>query len=187
MPGRRSTIRYWPALSETTERTFSINAGLDASTVTPGSKAPVASLTAPVMEPWAKARAGRNTAHTRMNVTSLIDPRIAISFARPLEFKTLNPTPPSRFCQWDCGYDVAAAGSRLHASAWLCGQARGPPAPRRRRRTGGALERPVERRLGLVPTRVATSWMLCVPSRSSCFASCMRQLARYRIGASPTS
>ena len=49
MPGRRSTIRYWPVPSVTTERTFSISAGLAASTVTPGSTAPDASLTTPVM------------------------------------------------------------------------------------------------------------------------------------------
>ena len=36
---------YWPALSVTADRVFSISAGLDASTVTPGSTAPDASLT----------------------------------------------------------------------------------------------------------------------------------------------
>jgi hypothetical protein len=38
-------MRYWPLPSVTTDRTFSISAGLDASTVTPGSTAPDASLT----------------------------------------------------------------------------------------------------------------------------------------------
>ena len=45
MPGLRSTILYCPVLSVTTERVFSISAGLDASTVTPGSTAPEVSLT----------------------------------------------------------------------------------------------------------------------------------------------
>ena len=36
VPGRRSTMRYCPVLSVTTERTFSMSAGLAASTVTPG-------------------------------------------------------------------------------------------------------------------------------------------------------
>jgi hypothetical protein len=50
VPGRRSMIRYWPAPSVTAVRTFSINAGLDASTVTPGSTAPDESRTAPAID-----------------------------------------------------------------------------------------------------------------------------------------
>src|SRR5947207_2353493 len=88
VPGRRSTIRYWPAPSVVTERTFSINTGLDASTVTPGSTAPVASLTAPAMEAWAKASAGKNTVHARTNATSLVDPRILSPSTRRLESDT---------------------------------------------------------------------------------------------------
>jgi len=48
--GRRLMILYWPDPSLTTERTFSINAGLAASTVTPGSTPPDASLTTPAIE-----------------------------------------------------------------------------------------------------------------------------------------
>ena len=51
VPGRRSTMRYWPEVSVTAERTFSMSAGLDASTVTPGSTAPDVSFTVPVIEP----------------------------------------------------------------------------------------------------------------------------------------
>ena len=40
-------MRYWPVPSVTTERTRSINAGLAASTVTPGSTAPELSLAVP--------------------------------------------------------------------------------------------------------------------------------------------
>src|SRR5262245_41490813 len=46
---------YCPVPSATTERVFSINAGLEASTVTPGSSAPEASLTTPAMDPCACA------------------------------------------------------------------------------------------------------------------------------------
>src|SRR5438132_323268 len=46
-PGRRLMMRYWPVPSVTTVRTFSISSGLAASTVTPGSTAPEASLTTP--------------------------------------------------------------------------------------------------------------------------------------------
>ncbi len=47
MPGRSVVILNWPELSVTAERTFSISAGLEASTVTPGSTAPDVSLTTP--------------------------------------------------------------------------------------------------------------------------------------------
>jgi len=58
VPGLRSTMRYCPVPSVIADRTFSINAGLAASTVTPGSTPPEASLTVPVMEDCARARAG---------------------------------------------------------------------------------------------------------------------------------
>src|SRR5262249_39215188 len=51
VPGRRSTTLYWPSLSVTTVRTFSMSAGLAASTVTPGSTAPVVSRTTPAIAP----------------------------------------------------------------------------------------------------------------------------------------
>ena len=49
VPGLRSTIRYWPVAPATTDRMRSIKAGLDASTVTPGSTAPEESRTVPVI------------------------------------------------------------------------------------------------------------------------------------------
>ena len=59
----------------TTLRTFSISAGLAASTVTPGSTAPEVSLTTPAMPPAACARAtmldaciAATTRHTRRSV-----------------------------------------------------------------------------------------------------------------------
>src|SRR5439155_14553220 len=51
VPGRKSTILYTPPASLTTVRTFSISAGLAASTVTPGRTAPVVSLTTPAIAP----------------------------------------------------------------------------------------------------------------------------------------
>src|SRR5438477_4442822 len=60
MPGRRSTMRYCPVSSVTTERTFSIRTGLDASTVTPGKTAPEASLTTPVIAACAWAVDGKS-------------------------------------------------------------------------------------------------------------------------------
>src|SRR5262245_32752207 len=55
VPGRRSSIRYRPAPSVAVVRTFSISAGLEASTVTPGSTAPDESLTAPAIVACAHA------------------------------------------------------------------------------------------------------------------------------------
>src|SRR2546423_8715814 len=49
MPGRRFSTRYCPVPSVTAVRTFSISAGLDASTVTPGSTPPDRSLTVPAI------------------------------------------------------------------------------------------------------------------------------------------
>ena len=49
VPGRRSTILYWPCASVVTVRTRSISAGLLASTVTPGITAPVVSFTTPAI------------------------------------------------------------------------------------------------------------------------------------------
>ena len=53
VPGRKSMMRYWPEPSVTAARTFSMSAGLAASTVTPGSTAPEVSFTTPVMAPCA--------------------------------------------------------------------------------------------------------------------------------------
>ena len=49
VPGSRSTILYCPCPSVVAVRTFSMSATLAASTVTPGSTAPDASLTTPAI------------------------------------------------------------------------------------------------------------------------------------------
>src|SRR4051794_31008173 len=54
-------MRYPPLASVTTERVFSMRTGLAASTVTPGSTAPVASLTTPVNVLCACAAAGTSS------------------------------------------------------------------------------------------------------------------------------
>ena len=43
-------MRYWPVPSVTAERVFSMRTGLAASTVTPGSTAPEASLITPLID-----------------------------------------------------------------------------------------------------------------------------------------
>ena len=64
-------MRYWPLPSVTTVRTFSIRAGLLASTVTPGRTAPEVSRTVPVMVACAYASVGSRTkASTRTNRTA---------------------------------------------------------------------------------------------------------------------
>src|SRR5439155_26100170 len=65
VPGRKSMMRYCPVPSVTPERTFSINAGLDASTVTPGNTAPEVSLTVPVMLACAYRIEGHSPAMTK--------------------------------------------------------------------------------------------------------------------------
>src|SRR4029453_6860675 len=70
VPGRRSTMRYWPLPSVTTERTFSIKTGLEASTVTPGNTAPEGSLTTPVIDACACASVGPRASNpTTNNIT----------------------------------------------------------------------------------------------------------------------
>jgi hypothetical protein len=50
VPGGSSSMRYWPVPPLTTDRTFSMSAGLEASTVTPGSTAPDPSFTCPAID-----------------------------------------------------------------------------------------------------------------------------------------
>src|SRR5262245_14702116 len=84
VPGLKSTMRYRPDSSVTALRTFSMSAGLDASTVTPGSTAPDESLTTPVIDAWACAADGSSanratTMHatlTRMNRTPFVSPLV---------------------------------------------------------------------------------------------------------------
>src|SRR6188474_316719 len=57
-------IWYWPDPSVTAARVFSMRAGLDTSTVTPGSTAPEVSLATPaIVACWARAAAGNKARH----------------------------------------------------------------------------------------------------------------------------
>src|SRR5207244_1011414 len=78
----------WPEPSVVTLRVFSIRAGLEASTVTPGSTAPDVSLTVPAMDAWPKADAGSNTATTAITSNPGINRRIVT----PLESITRTGT-----------------------------------------------------------------------------------------------
>src|SRR4029079_8233742 len=68
-------IRYAPAPSVTTVRTFSIRAGLAASTVTPGKNAPDVSLTVPAMLPVAACAQRAAGTKRRPDSTNAIDRR----------------------------------------------------------------------------------------------------------------
>jgi hypothetical protein len=73
-------MRYWPVPSVTAVRTFSMRAGLVASTVTPGNIAPDASFTTPAITACAKARPGLITNKT----TSATDFTVTRIFTSPL-------------------------------------------------------------------------------------------------------
>src|SRR5262245_43887399 len=75
MPGRRSTTRYWPDASVVTTRNFSMSAGLLASIVTPGSTAPVVSLTTPAIAPACCADTGTANA----SATTVTTPNVPVT------------------------------------------------------------------------------------------------------------
>src|SRR6266850_5462522 len=69
-------MRYWPVPPVTTDRTFSISAGLDASTVTPGSTAPDASFTCPAIDACARTIAGAPRSSSTNNAIMTRSPRM---------------------------------------------------------------------------------------------------------------
>src|SRR5689334_8088511 len=79
-------MRNWPLPSVTTDRTFSMRAGLDASTVTPGRTAPEVSRTTPEIEACANATAGaRQSAknrHPRRSTRFMVAPYAGRSLMR---------------------------------------------------------------------------------------------------------
>src|SRR5256885_2049681 len=77
VPGSSSVMRYCPVPSVTALRTFSMSAGLDASTTTPGRTAPEASFTTPEIEAPLCAAAVHALSRTRtLAATTLIHPRM---------------------------------------------------------------------------------------------------------------
>src|ERR671923_211944 len=74
-------MRNCPVASVTATRTFSMSAGLDASTVTPGRTAPDVSRTVPVMVACANANAGAQANANWINRIRT-NPRIIASVSR---------------------------------------------------------------------------------------------------------
>src|SRR5580704_16745913 len=96
MPGRKSRSLYWPAPSVTTERVPSISAGLAASIVTPGSTAPLASLTTPAKALWAELVPGNSTRHAALTKSETVAyallPNITTLLGRPRVLMTHDDT-----------------------------------------------------------------------------------------------
>src|SRR5262245_19674744 len=86
-------MRYCPLPSVVAERTFSINAGLDASIVTPGRIAPEASRTTPVIDACASARSGSRTTKIRrpsvLTHTRIVAPPIGAAQKRVMRLLML--------------------------------------------------------------------------------------------------
>src|SRR5215470_6220026 len=70
-PGLRLSMEYWPRPSVTTVRVFSMSAGLDASTTTPGRTAPEASLAVPTIDAVACANNARGMARRDTRTTTV--------------------------------------------------------------------------------------------------------------------
>src|SRR6185503_1723227 len=83
---------YCPDPSVAATRTFSMSAGLAASTVTPGSTAPDASLTTPAIDAWANAATGRTNNQVHVSRV-LIRPRTYSSFPIRKDDLSRDPAP----------------------------------------------------------------------------------------------
>src|SRR5688572_19991714 len=105
-------MRYCPVSSVTPDRTFSMSAGLAASTVTPGSTPPDASRTVPVRDAWAKTVAGRS--RTTSIVRHLSAVRIQSVFPSVVgkRMRRGPRQPPATFPYTRSGYLHAEGGSR---------------------------------------------------------------------------
>src|SRR5678815_4349054 len=101
VPGGRETMRYCPVPSVTTDRTFSVSAGLAASTETPGNTAPDASLTVPeIVACCACSAAGtRRTKATRprvLNTPCMLPPNMCPAVVTPRHTEPQSPDGRSR-------------------------------------------------------------------------------------------
>src|SRR5688572_1992316 len=118
VPTGRLVIRYCPAASVVAVRTFSMSAGLVASTITPGMTPPCPSRTTPAIWPCcAKADSGRairNAANTNVAFTQRgIAPPPVSGLDLPRDHNLLQ----SVFAAWIDGRGVAQAQGRTgHAS-----------------------------------------------------------------------
>src|SRR5262245_23950996 len=95
MPGRRSTILYWPAASVMTDRVLSMRTSLDASTVTPGNTAPDASLTTPAMVLCARAAVGSTSNPSATKIAAAI-PLLVMPLPPNGQLQGPNPYCPTR-------------------------------------------------------------------------------------------
>src|SRR4029450_6109139 len=94
-------MSYTPCASETTLRPRSMSTWLVASTVTPGSTAPVASLTTPVMALWALAVAGQTVTHARPTTNPKATVRIDSSFLELLQDSLVSVELATLLCESD--------------------------------------------------------------------------------------
>src|SRR5687767_13125960 len=85
-------MRYWPVSSVTTDLTFSMSAGLAASTVTPGRTAPDASLTTPAIDACAYAIVG-STDSEQNTMTIRVARRIAKAPSELVSSRSKNGLP----------------------------------------------------------------------------------------------
>src|SRR5215203_5245111 len=90
-------MRYWPEPSVVAVLTFSISAGLGASTVTPGSTAPEASLTTPVMEACANTADGTRTKATNVTIHNELRRIWSLLLAADYRTPSVAAAPPSLF------------------------------------------------------------------------------------------
>src|SRR4030095_950185 len=99
-PGRKSVSLYWPGASVVAVRTRSISAGLAASTVTPGSTAPLVSRTTPAMPvvcanatcvetTYAKAAMQDRRTYLRI-ATSLVESKVTLPPLAPVSRSQLS-------------------------------------------------------------------------------------------------
>src|SRR5262245_40144813 len=79
-----------------------MSASLDASTVTPGSTAPVVSLTTPVMALWAAAVTGQTVTHASPTTNPKATVRIDSSFLELLQDSLVSVMLATLLCEPDC-------------------------------------------------------------------------------------
>src|SRR5262245_21722745 len=112
MPGRNDRMANWPEPLVVVERTFSISAGLSASTVTPGMTAPLSSRTVPVMEEvCAAAEMGRAAINPARQRTRIATDRITnLAFKKRQELRRF-----VRHARRGVGFRITANAARVNA------------------------------------------------------------------------
>src|SRR5678816_3765165 len=123
-------MRYCPVPSLTTVRVFSMSAGLDASTVTPGSTAADASRTTPAIVAWAKTRLGSSktpataaTTFTTGYIDDLLEPSPASRRCgnRATLSHLTRPEPRDNLCEIASTFKIQLPTSKRRRRNWICG------------------------------------------------------------------